>query len=407
MPLTNPGVKNAPIKEKNYKLSDEKGLYLLVHKNGSKYWRMKYRFAGKEKVLALGVYPDVTLKHARIDRDEARLQLSRTIDPSQLKQTLKVERNEAHGNSFKAVALDWFDRNKSTLAAETLKKRKWILEDKLFPTIGTLPLKEITPPQILRTLRRIEDKGNVETANRAKMVASQIFRYAVANGIAEVDPTRDLKGALMASKANHLAALTKPEDVGKLLVDIDNYQGTPIIQGLLKLSPLVFQRPGEIRHMEWSEINFSAGRWEIPAEKMKMGAAHIVPLAKQSLEILEELKPFSEDRGQYVFPAQGKRGRPASDATVTRCLRNMGYSSKQMTAHGFRAMARTMLDEILEYPPHLIEQQISHAVHDPLGRAYNRTSHLQQRKDMMQTWADYLDNLKKQTRAGNVTTASF
>tara|TARA_R110001599_G_scaffold256820_1_gene457125 strand:- start:11025 stop:12215 length:1191 start_codon:yes stop_codon:yes gene_type:complete len=393
MALKHAQAKNAKREDRNYKLTDEKGLYLLVHKNGSKYWRMKFRFAGKEKLLALGVFPEVSISQARLERDEARLQISRSIDPSQLRQTKKAELYDSHINSFKAVGNDWFGRMKAGLAESTLKKRKWLLEDKLYPSIGTLPVKEITPPQILRVLRKIEDTGNIETANRAKQVASQVFRYAVAQGISEVDPTRDLKGALSPSKATHFAALTKPSEVAKLIKDIRHYEGTPVVNALLKISPLLFQRPGEIRQMEWNEINFKKAQWEIPEEKTKMRVEHIVPLATQAICILEELKPIISKRSKYVFPSQGNSKKPTSDAAVNKALRLMGYGGDKMTAHGFRAMARTILDEVLEYPPYLIEQQLSHAVRDPLGRAYNRTSHLKQRIGMMQHWADYLDSL--------------
>ena len=237
---------------------------------------------------------------------------------------------------------------KTGLAESTLKKRKWLLEDKLYPAIGTLPVKEISPPQILRALRKIEDTGNIETANRAKQVASQVFRYAVAQGITEVDPTRDLKGALSPSKARHFSAITKPSEVAKLIKDIRQYDGTPVVNALLRISPLLFQRPGEIRQMEWKEVNFEQAQWEIPEEKTKMRIEHIVPLAKQSIEILEELKPFTFKRSKYVFPSQGNSKKPTSDAAVNKALRLMGYGGDQMTAHGFRAMARTILDEVLD-----------------------------------------------------------
>ena len=394
MALTIPEVKNAAYGKDKNKLFDGKGLHLLLHKNGAKYWRLKFRFAGKEKSLALGVYPEISLSEARDLCDEARAELRKGIDPCQLKQATKAERKDAFGNTFEAVGLDWFDRQAPSLAAETLKKRKWILETKLFPAIGSSPIKDITPPQVLRVIRKIEDKGTIETASRAKQVASQVFRYAVAQGLCEQDPTRDLKGALKPTKTNHHAAIIKPSELARLATDIDSYDGTPVVTGLLKLTILLFQRPGEMRQMEWAEIDFENAVWEIPEGKMKMGIAHSVPLPTQALAILDQIKPFTIKRSKYVFAAVGKRNRPASDATVTRALRKMGYGKDEMTAHGFRATARTLLDEVLEFPPHLIEQQIAHAVRDPLGRAYNRTSHLKQRIEMMQVWADYLDGLK-------------
>jgi integrase len=393
MPLTEVGAKNAKPKDKDYKLSDEKGLYLLVKQNGAKYWRVKYRFAHKEKTLSLGVYPEMSLKQARLDRDEARQQLARGIDPNQLKQSRKAQLIEAHSHSFQGVALEWFQATKTRWTNTTEEKQLWILEKNLFPWLGSLPISLIKPPQILKALRKAESRGAVETAHRAKQVAGQVFRYAVAAGIIDSDPTRDLKGALATKKTKHHAALLAPAEVGKLLRAIDAYEGTHIVRTLLALTPLLFQRPGEIRQMEWSEIDFEKKLWEIPASKMKMGEPHIVPLPKQAITLLRDIHPITS-WGKYVFSNERSRRTPASDGTVNKALRNLGYTKHQMTAHGFRAMARTLLDEVLDFPPHLIEQQISHAVKDPLGRAYNRTAHLPQRKKMMQAWADYLDVLK-------------
>ena len=393
MALTDTKAKNAQPKNRDYKLSDEKGLYLLVKKSGAKYWRVKYRFAGKEKTLALGVYPEVSLKKARLGRDEARLQLVKNIDPTQLKQSTKAQQIEAHTHSFQSVALEWYTASKSRWAKTTADKQLWMLDKTLFPWLGSLPISQIKPPQILKALRKTESRGAIETAHRAKQVAGQVFRYAVASGIIESDPTRDLKGALAAKKTNHHAALTNPDEVAKLLRSIDSYEGTHIVRTLLALTPLLFQRPGEIRQMEWEEIDFDKKQWEIPAHKMKMGEPHIVPLSKQAITLLKEIHPLTS-WGKYVFSNERNRRTPASDGTVNKALRNLGYTKHQMTAHGFRALARTLLDEILEFEPYLIEQQISHAVRDPLGRAYNRTSHLKQRREMMQKWADYLDSLR-------------
>jgi integrase len=391
--LTEPQTKQAQKKDKDYKLSDEKGLYLLIKTNGAKYWRYKYRFAGKEKVLALGVYPEITLKQARLDRDKARFDLAKQIDPGQIKQAHKAQLKESHANSFQAVALEWYTRTKPRWTDKTAGKQLWILEKNLFPWIGSLPISDIKPKQMLQTLKRIESRGALETAHRAKQVAGQVFRYAVVSSLIENDPTRDLKGALIPKKVKHHASITDPKEVGKLLVAIDKYEGTHIVRSLLAMAPLLFQRPGELRQMEWKEIDFDNKQWEIPAEKMKMREPHIVPLSKQTIAILKDIHPLTS-WGEYVFPNEVSRKTPVSDGTINKALRNMGYTKTQMTAHGFRAMARTILDEVLEFPPHLIEQQISHAVHDPLGRAYNRTSHLPQRKKMMQAWADYLDKLK-------------
>lgn len=393
MPLTELQAKQAQAGDKDRKISDEKGLYLHVTNKGGKYWRMKYRFAGKEKKLSIGVYPEVSLKAARLERDNARMQLNKGIDPGQLKQTKKALLKEAHSNSFQAVALEWFTIQKSRWTETTAEKQLWVLEKNLFPWIGSVPIADLRPPDIVKNLRRIESRGAMETAHRAKQVAGQVFRYAVATGLIENDPTRDLKGVLTPKKTTHHAAITTPVEVGKLLQAIYGYEGTHIVRALLAITPLLFQRPGEIRQMEWEEVDFGKKQWEIPAHKMKMGEPHIVPLSKQALKILEDIHPLTS-WGQYVFSNERRRKAPVSDGTVNKALRNLGYTKHQMTAHGFRAMARTILDEVLEFPPHLIEQQISHAVRDPLGRAYNRTAHLPQRKKMMQAWADYLDVLK-------------
>ncbi len=406
MPLNDIKVKSAKQRDKAYKLTDEKGLYLLVTRKGGKCWRFNYRFAGKQKTLAIGTYPLISLKEARKQRDVARLQIADNVDPAQHKQMKKNKLKAANKNSFKAVALEWHERQAPTWKAATVRKRLWILEHKLFPQIGSLPIADITPPHILRVLRRIESKGEIETAKRSRQVAGQVFRYAVACGLADSDPTRDLRDQLLTKKTKHHAALITPREVGKLLVDIDNYQGTAVVCALLKISPLVFQRPGEVRQMEWRDLDLKAKLWEIPGDKIKMEEPHIVPLSKQAVVILKDIKQLT-GRHSYVFPAQGKRNRPASDAAVTNALRKMGYTGEQMTAHGFRAMGRTMLDEVLEYPPHLIEQQISHKVRDPLGRAYNRTKHLEQRKEMMQRWADYLDQLRAEALGSNVVAGKF
>jgi len=401
MPLTELSVKQAKTRNKNYKLSDSKGLYLLVTTNGTKCWRLKYRFAGKEKVLALGVYPVISLKQARLDSDAARFDLNKGIDPSQAKQLHKAKLKESQTNSFQAVAMEWLNRTKTHLAVITAEKRLGILEKNLFPTIGSIPISDLKPPHIFKALKRIESRGVVETAHRARQIAGQIFRYAVTIGLIESDPTRDLDGALTPKKTRHHAALTDPKEVGNLMLAIEQYQGTPIVCALLTISPLLFQRPGELRQMEWKEIDFDKCQWEIPAHKMKMREPHIVPLSKQAIAILKDIEPLTS-WGNYVFPNESKRKTPVSDGTVPKALRSMGYGNSQMTAHGFRAMARTILDEVLEFPPHLIEQQISHSVRDPLGRAYNRTSHLPQRKKMMQVWADYLDSLRAVARGKNV-----
>lgn len=405
MPLTLPEVKNAAPKEKDYKLSDEKGLYLLVKKNGAKYWRLKYRFERKEKTLALGVFPEVTLTVARKRRDDARTKLQDGIDPSELKQQRKRLSIEAAENSFYAIAQEWLvKRGKKSESGDAKLVR--LLERDIFPYLGKVAISTITPPKLLSVLRRIEDRGAVETAHRAKQYAGQIFRYAVAIGKVERDISADLKGALATPKSGHFAAIVEPREVGRLMVAIDNYQGTPVVMAALKLSPLLFCRQGELRHLEWTEIDWEEKRIELPAEKMKAKEPHVIPLSTQALTILDDLAQAGQ-RGKYVFPSARGASRPLSDNGVRTALRSLGYDNKTMTPHGFRAMARTLLDEQLGYRIEWIEQQLAHAVKDVHGRAYNRTKHLPQRTEMMQRYADYLDTLKASALAGNVVAGNF
>lgn len=393
MPLTATAVKNAKAKEKDYKLSDEKGMFLLVKRNGSKYWRLKYRLAGKEKLLALGVFPDIQLARARQLRDDARTLLANGGDPNEAKKAQKIAKGEAAANSFKVIALEWFEKKMDGKSKGHCDRTRRALEKDLFPVFGSKPIQEITPPTLLAALRKIEDRGAIETAHRAKRTAGQIFRYAIATGRAERDSSADLKGALANPKKTHLAAITNPDEVAKLLIAIDEFQGTPTVKAALKLSPLLFARPGELRHMKWSEINWKEKRWELPAEKMKMKQPHIVPLCSQAIQILKDLEALT-GRGNYVFPSARGRSRPLSENGVRTALRTMGYDNNTMTPHGFRAMARTILDEVLGYRIDYIEHQLAHAVKDANGRAYNRTTHIKERIKMMQGWADYLDNLK-------------
>jgi len=402
MPLTDTAARQAKSKEKDYKLADEKGLFLFVKTNGSKYWRLKYRYLGAEKLLALGVYPDVKLAGARRKADEARQQLRDGIDPGELRKIKKASKVEAATNSFEAVGLEWFAKQAPIWSEAHATKTRWLLEKNLFPWLGSRPIAEITPPELLATLRRIESRGAHETAQRAKQVAGQVFRFAVATGRAQRDPAQDLRGALSANVTKHLAAITDPKEVAKLLHAIDGFRGTPAVAAALKLSPLLFVRPGELRHMEWAEINWDEARWEISAEKMKMRQPHIVPLSTQAIAILRELEPIT-GRSKYVFPSARGASRPLSENGVRVALRTMGFTNEQMTPHGFRAMARTILDEVLGYRVDWIEHQLAHAVKDANGRAYNRTSHLKDRKKMMQGWADYLDSLK----VGNVIAVDF
>jgi len=401
MPLTATAVRQALPKAKAYKLSDSHGLFLLVNPKGAKYWRYKYRYGGKEKTLALGVFPEVSLKDARVAHQEARAKLDKGLDPGQERRIEKLTRNLAAADSFEAVALEWFGRVMPDKSESYRVRTRRILEKDLFPVIGQRPVGAIKPPEMLAALRRIEARGANDIAHRAKQTAGQIFRYAVVTGRAERDPSADLKGALVPRNKKHHAAITDPAEVGRLMVAIDGFTGTPIVKTALQLSALLFQRPGEIRAMEWAEINWEQARWEIPAEKMKMRTPHVVPLCRQALELLEELHLLT-GRGRYVFPSARGASRCISENTVRIALRTMGYDKETMTAHGFRAMARTILDEVLGCRVDWIEHQLAHAVKDANGRAYNRTAHFEGRGQMMQQWADYLDQLRAQAVVGNV-----
>ncbi len=400
-------VKATEAREKPYKLSDGKGLFLLVNPNGSKYWRLKYRFGGKEKLLALGVYPDVPLAKAREKCADARSLLDDGRDPGVTKRLKKLADKYEGENTFRAVALEWYENKMGVKSHSYRHRTKRLLENDLYPSLGSRPIAQIEPPELLTVLRKVESRGAIDMAHRAKQTAGQVFRYAVSTGRCVRDPTADLKGALKSRNKKHYASITDPEGVAKLLIAIDGFEGTPVVKTALQLSPILFQRPGEIRSMEWAEINWKAEQWELPAEKMKMGQAHIVPLPKQAMRLLEEIKQHTAHRGKYVFPSQRGASRPLSDNGVRTAMRTMGYDNDTMTPHGFRAMARTLLDEVLHYRVDYIEHQLAHAVKDVNGRAYNRTSHLKERQKMMQHWADYLDYLKKQAQAGNVVTAEF
>lgn len=394
MALTDTFVKNvkhtgAPAGDKH---TDGHGMFLLV-KAAGKYWRLNYRFLGKQKTLALGVYPEVGLAQARKRRDKARELLAQGMDPSVAKRADKVARKQSADNTFEAVAQAWLAKTKALRAESTDAKVQGWLKNDILPAIGRLPIAEITPRDVLDMVRKVEKRGAIDSATRMKQLCGQIFRYAVAEGSAERDVTADLRGALEVRQTVHLAAVIEPKQVGELLRAIHGYSGHPVTVAALKLAPLLFVRPGELRHAEWSEIDLEAAEWRIPGAKMKMGADHIVPLATQAVEVLTELQKLT-GRARYVFPSVRTGARPMSENTINAALRGMGYSSDMHTAHGFRATARTILDEVLGERVDLIEHQLAHAVKDVNGRAYNRTAHLPARKAMMQRWADYLDQLR-------------
>lgn len=399
MALTDTAVRNAKAREKPFKLSDERGLYLLVNAAG-KYWRLDYRFTRKRKTLALGVYPDVPLAKAREKRDTARRQIADGIDPSVHRKAHRAATVERASNSFEAIAREWHTKYLGTWtpghAARILRR----LEADVFPWLGGRPIAEVTPPELLAVLRRIEGRGALETAHRAHQNCGQIFRYAVATGRAERDPSGDLRGALPPANPTHHASITEPKAVGELLRAITGYGGSFIARCALRLAPLVFVRPGELRMAEWTEFDVdkllgdepAGAEWRIPAERMKMRAPHIVPLSAQAVAVLRELHALT-GRGRYVFPGARTNGRPMSENTVNAALRRLNYGSREQTGHGFRSMASTLLNEA-GWNRDAIERQLAHAERDEIRGAYNYAEYLPERRRMMQAWSDYLAGLE-------------
>lgn len=388
MPLSETAIRNLKPSERPLKLFDGGGLFLLLNPNGGRWWRLKYRFNGSERGLSLGVYPDVSLKNARDRRDEARRFLANGIDPSTVRRTAKV----AQSNTFEALAREWLELQRKKLARATFDKAQWTFETLLFPYIGSRPIGGITAADVLSVLRRIESRGHHETAHRAKQRCGQVFRYAVATSRAERDPTGDLRGALAPVVARNHSAITEPGRIGDLLRSIDAYTGQRTTECALKLAPLVFVRPGELRAAEWSEFDLNGAEWRIPAARMKMRDPHIVPLATQAVALLRELHPLT-GAGRFVFPSLRTVARPMSESAINAALRRLGYAKDEMTAHGFRALASTRLNE-QGWHPDLIELQLAHAERNKVRAAYNRASRLAERRKMMQAWADYLDGLR-------------
>ncbi len=391
MSLTDAKIRTAKSKEKPYKLTDERGMYLYIAPGGGKLWRFNYAFDGKQKTLALGPYPEISLADARERREEARKLLANGVDPGNIKKAQKAARLERAANSFEVLAREWYEKQTGTWSDSHGVRILRRFERDVFPLIGGLPVADITAPVLLDAIRKIEARGAVETAHRAMQNCGQVFRYAIATGRADRDPTPDLRGALTPVQATHFAAVTEPLEAGKLLRLLDTYTGGYAVRAALKVAPLVFVRPGELRNARWSDVDLEAGEWRYIVPKTR--TPHIVPLSTQAVAILTELKPHTE-HSEYVFPGGRSPLKAMSENAVLAAMRDLGITADTMSGHGFRAMARTMLDEVLGFPPHIIEQQLAHAVRDPLGRAYNRTAHLPERKKMMQAWADYLDKLK-------------
>lgn len=392
MALTDVQIRTAKPSEKPYKLSDSGGLYLEVAPSGGKWWRYKYRFDKKEKRLSLGTYPDTGLKEARGKHQEARRLLAEGIDPSERRKAEKSSREGSVANSFEVVAREWIASHMANKAESHKNKVLRRFELYLFPWIGSKPISEITAPEVLAAIKRIEKLNILETAHRALQTAGQVFRYAVQTGRAVRDVTADLKGALPATTTKHMAAFTEPKDVAELLRAIDGFSGTFTVQCALRIAPMVFVRPCELRMAKWPNINLETGEWRYFVSKTK--TLHLVPLPRQAIEILKELHPLS-GHGEYVFQGGHSPLKPMSESAINAALKRMGYDTKtQITGHGFRAMARTILHEQLEIDPNIIEHQLAHKVPDTLGAAYNRTKFIAQRKQMMQQWADYLDRIK-------------
>jgi integrase len=369
---------------KRIKLFDERGLYLEVAPKGGKWWRLKYRYGGKDKRLSLGVYPDVGLAAARERRDAARKLLADGVDPGQ-------RRKENAANNFEAVAREWFGKFGSGWAPGHQQRAMRLFERDIFPLIGTRSIAELKAPDILTVIRRIELRDAVDTAHRALGSCSQVFRYGVATGRCESDPSRDLRGALPPKNGSHFAATIEPTALAGILRAMDGYEGTLAVRCALRLAPLVFVRPGELRHAEWKDIDLEGAQWSYMVTKTK--TPHIVPLSTQAVAILRELHPVTAG-GRYVFPGARTAARPMSDNTILAAMRRLGIGKEEMCGHGLRAVARTTLDEVLGVRPDFIEHQLAHAVRDPNGRAYNRTAHLVERRLMMQQWSDHLDALK-------------
>ena len=392
MSLTNIAITKAKQAEKPYKLSDSGGLYLQINTSGTKCWRFKYRFAGKEKVLSLGVYPHLSLLEARERRDLAKRNLANDLDPGALKQTQKYEAGQAATNTFQAVACEWHDKNKIKWVPKNAARNLSILERHIFPFIGKITISKVKSSELLHAIRKIEARGNAETAHRVLQICGQIFRYAIATDRANADLSLVLKGALSPVKVKHHASITEPSLIGAFLRDIHDYQGAYLTQQALKLAPLVFVRPGELRHAEWSEIDFDKAEWRIAAPKMKMKVTHIVPLSNQALQILKEIHEHTGHL-QYVFTGVTSTKRPMSENTVNMALRRMGYEKSDMTGHGFRSMASTILHE-QGWLHDAIERQLAHSDKNKVSAAYNYAEHLPKRKNMMQDWANYLDALR-------------
>ncbi len=391
VPLNDTKVRMTKPAEKPQKFFDGGGLFLLVTPTGGKLWRFKYRFGASERLLCIGTYPETSLAEARLRRDQASALLAKGVDPRETKKAQKAAGNQ-ETETFEIIAREWYAKFSPSWATSHAKTTIRRLELFIFPWLGARPVKTITAPELLAALRRIEAKGALETAHRVKQVCGQVFRYAIATGRAERDPSGDLRGAIPAASGKHMATITAPKEIAGLLRSIDDYRGSIVTRCALQLAPLVFVRPGELRQAEWSEFNLETAEWRIPAEKMKAGAVHIVPLSRQAIDILREIHPLT-GHGRYVFPSPRTDSRPMSSNAILSALRRMGYAKDEMSGHGFRSMASTLLNE-QGWNRDAIERQLAHAERNRVRAAYNYAEFMPERKKMMQAWADYLEGIK-------------
>ncbi|UFS72640.1 tyrosine-type recombinase/integrase [Geomonas sp. RF6] len=398
-PLADFAIKNAKPKSKDYKLSDGYGLYLLVKRTGVKLWQMQYRYHGKPQTISFGYYSDkngriiLSLSDARDKRDDARRQLLKGLNPTAVRKQEKATALKEENNTFEVVARQWHEKFKSSWEEKTGRRILASLKKDVFPIIGKTPISKIETPDMVDLLSKIAER-TLETAHKIKISCQGVFRHAVLTGSIKHSPMADMRNVLPSVKNNHFAAPTTPKDLAPLLRAIDGYEGTLVVKCAMQFAPLVFVRPGELRHAEWKEIDFEAKEWNIPAKKMKMKRDHLVPLSDQAIEILRKLQPLT-GHSPYIFPGQRSLLRPMSDAAVNAAFRRMGFGKDVIVGHGFRATARTILAEVFYFRVDIIEHQLAHIVKDPTGRAYNRTEFLPYRRVMMQKWADFLDMIKE------------
>ena len=392
MPLSDTAIKAAKPKDKPYKLYDEQGLFIIIAANGGKWWRLKYFFNNKEKNMSLGTYPAISLKQARKIKDDARQLIAQGIDPSENKKAIKATKLGAAANSFEVIALEWIASHMANKASSHADKVKRRFETYIFPWLGNKAISDITAPEVLLCVKRVQNANKLETAARTLQATGQVFRYAVQTGRAIRDITADLKGALPAAQVKHMAAFTDPQEVAQLLRALDGFKGSLVVQTALQLAPLVFVRPSELRTAKWADIDLDTGEWRYTVSKTN--TAHLVPLSTQAIALLKDIQPLT-GHGEYVFTGGHDPKKPMSEAAINAALKRLGFDTqKDITGHGFRAMARTLLHERLDFAPEIIEHQLAHKVADALGSAYNRTKFIDQRKTMMQRYADYLDTLK-------------